>query len=46
MEPREERGKIKEESSWGDESMIVLDDNGERVTKPMPTSFLRDIDEL
>lgn len=34
-------------SSWGDdEPTIVLDDSGERVTKPMPASFLRSVDEL
>lgn len=30
----------------GDDPVIVLDDDGERVQKPMPTSFLRGIDEL
>lgn len=29
-----------------EEPSIVLDDLGERVAKPMPASFLRDIDEL
>jgi len=29
-----------------DEPTIVLDDLGERVKKPMPGSFLRDIDDL
>ena len=29
-----------------DEPTIVLDDVGERVSKPMPKSFLRDIDDL
>lgn len=33
--------------SWGDdEPTIVLDDDGERVMKPAPSSFLRNIDEL
>jgi DNA helicase II / ATP-dependent DNA helicase PcrA len=31
---------------WDDEPTIVLDDNGDRVTKPMPASFLRDVDDL
>lgn len=29
-----------------DEPTIVLDDNGERIAKQAPTSFLRDLDEL
>ena len=34
--------------NWGndDEPTIVLDDNGERVMKPVPSSFLRNVDEL
>ncbi|MFZ2682244.1 MAG: ATP-dependent helicase [Patescibacteria group bacterium] len=34
--------------NWGndDEPTIVLDANGERLAKPMPSSFLRDVDEL
>jgi len=29
-----------------DEPTIVLDDNGDRISKPSPGSFLRDVDEL
>ncbi len=29
-----------------DEPMIVLDDDGERMNKPAPASFLREVDEL
>ncbi|MBI1908541.1 UvrD-helicase domain-containing protein [Candidatus Uhrbacteria bacterium] len=32
--------------AWDDEPTIVLDDDGERVTKPAPKSFLRDLDDL
>lgn len=37
--------------SWYDsgadaEPTIVLDENGERITKPVPTNFLRDLDDL
>ena len=32
--------------SWDDEPTIVLDESGDRVAKPMPSSFLRDVDEL
>lgn len=31
---------------YDDEPTIVLDNNGERIQKKMPTSFLRNIDEL
>lgn len=31
---------------WGDGPMIVLDEIGERVQKPMPSSFLRSLDDL
>lgn len=34
-------------SSWDDaEPTIVLDDDGERIQKPTPSSFLRNIDDL
>ena len=34
------------DSEWSDGPMIVLNDLGERQQKPIPSSFLRDIDEL
>lgn len=33
------------DNDW-DEPTIVLDNDGERMSKPIPTSFLRDVDEL
>lgn len=34
-------------ADWGDdEPTIVLDNNGERVSKPAPSSFLRSLDDL
>lgn len=34
-------------AGWGDEEpTIVLDDNGERIAKPIPPSFLRSVDDL
>ncbi|MDP2631699.1 MAG: ATP-dependent helicase [Candidatus Uhrbacteria bacterium] len=42
-------GGLRSDLFWGDnddEPAIVLDDLGERVKKTMPTSFLRDIDDL
>jgi len=44
-----ERRVANRQSSGGSnysEPEIVLDDVGERVSKPMPKSFLRDIDDL
>ncbi len=39
------KGFSRSADDW-DEPTIVLDDDGERVSKPVPTSFLRDVDEL
>jgi DNA helicase-2/ATP-dependent DNA helicase PcrA len=33
-------------NDFDDEPTIVLDDNGDRISKPMPGSFLRNIDDL
>ncbi|MEK7620030.1 MAG: ATP-dependent helicase [Patescibacteria group bacterium] len=34
------------DTQWGDGPTIVFDDLGERERKPMPTSFLREVDDL
>ncbi|MBU0531501.1 ATP-dependent helicase [Patescibacteria group bacterium] len=39
------RTSFERSDDW-DEPTIVFDNDGERVNKPMPTSFLRDVDEL
>jgi DNA helicase-2/ATP-dependent DNA helicase PcrA len=47
--PRRTDGRqaVSRSNDWGDdEPTIVLDENGDRIAKPMPSSFLRDVDDL